>query len=1510
MLSSQLSAHVNTLGWVLIHSLWQFAAICLLAAAFLRLTSSCRATTRYAGLLAAMVGFVAAPWITWSMTMPTTIESSRTLLAETAVTTTRDDAAFSKTGEQNDDTAIVTADTMVAENLSGGASDKIVDATPDETANFVSRTAAFVQPWIETIVALWLIGAFVFSFRPLLGFYTVGRLRSRGVSAVPEHVRQLFERTARRLNLHRSVDILESSVVHCPIALGHLRPVVLLPASLISGLPISQLEAILAHELAHVRRHDYLVNLAQTLIESVFFYHPGVWWLSARVRDERENCCDDVAVALLDDRVTYGRALLALSQWRKPTSALAIGAGGGSLRSRVRRLSSRSPSTPPRSLLASALPSVAILTLIVSFSISWGVAMTQENDGSSDTTKTEGFGPESNGLRLKLIAVSTETDDDDPGKAIKVGEFADSESLAFTAELKNVSDKPIVLVGVRYGDNYATAKGRLNTARMGPHLFEFLITDRIGKPIARAQRRFSDPFMSIGGATTHELKPDESLTVLLRPGKFISPMQYDLDGGHYQARLKYTGPSDDTRAMINRGTKKDKPHVHAWPHTVMSNQIEFAVSGDSDPSESEALNWGPETDGLRAALEISVPKYVEGDPAQVPGIPLKTPSTVSFHVMNVSDKRITFTSEAGRQGDSVHVIDASGQKIKVSSPWYSGWPTDVDWILEPGDVAKLWVLSPTVSSIDQPGMYSVHYTIRFNSRQMKDDEGNITFPKPGDYKSDLKTGETLLFLRERTPEDDERAKPPRFIGHLKFSDVDGRPIESGTFTFKGEVKRADREDQPVRPGPIEIPECTTKPATVFVRAPGFEEAVFHNAEFKPGKVKNFELKRADESSFRIVTDQGEPIAGATVRFFNKTSAKASSGPFPVKGIEGDVWAKSGADGRVMLRSLQKVNPIYENLGDALYYFYIESSSADLAPRFLGPVKAGQNLGDVPLRPYIDVEGEIHGTKEQLDRFSAEWDQPFELVSENPDATWLYANSKRLRTTRDGDKLKFQLRGLHHGKLRIISNFGPRPHSVSHTYGRRDVKGDDQLFEFDLDQSTVRLAIALKKAPGTAERDSAADKPASSDAASNKPKTQKLEPFECQLVDAVTNKPLQGKATVQFRFRRKGDPAKAETIDNVVWSRAGSKFNFFVPDRSLQHPDRDELIVHWGVSHPNYQARSETVSLKEILADKPKSSRDSIRRIRLRPNAAEIKRRLEMPIRYEAEEVSVFQVISDLETKSGVPVTIDLKRLRALDITPRIEISVHAENTPILKLFERALAIAGTTCQQTDKGIFIPASKAEIMVDYDLPGAEEKTNIYVQDIDGGKDIGTVEQALSKWSPLENGNNLRLPDLNPGRYQVARMKTVDVAQAGQGRMSQQLFVDRHQFELKAGEFKRIRFARAAAKPVTGKVLGLKETGLDRALVRVHADSDSDTPLDELNVNLFDATSCIADGTFTTEPLSPGNYRVVVKAFEPLTQEQMLRTGIPTARYVGEAKLTIPVDGALPTLEIALEDTRDGK
>jgi beta-lactamase regulating signal transducer with metallopeptidase domain len=225
---------------------------------------------------------------------------------------------------------------------------------------------ALAQTWM---VPAWACGVLILSIRLLCGCAKVSTLKRTGDAAEP-FVLAMIARLSERVGVTRSVRVLISSLTDGPSVIGALRPVILLPAATLLGLAPAQLEAVLAHELAHIRRFDYLVNIVQMLIETLFFYHPAVWWISSRIREERELCCDDIAVRCCGDAVGYARALTAIERIRVMTHSnevpsLALGVKDGPLMYRIQRLLGATP----REQALSRLPGVfAILLAIVCFS--------------------------------------------------------------------------------------------------------------------------------------------------------------------------------------------------------------------------------------------------------------------------------------------------------------------------------------------------------------------------------------------------------------------------------------------------------------------------------------------------------------------------------------------------------------------------------------------------------------------------------------------------------------------------------------------------------------------------------------------------------------------------------------------------------------------------------------------------------------------------------------------------------------------------------------------------------------------------------------------------------------------------------------------------------------------------------------------------------------------------------------------------------------------------------------
>jgi beta-lactamase regulating signal transducer with metallopeptidase domain len=299
LLSSQ--PWVERLGWTLVHFLWQGVLIAALYAATRSwIANSSRPNTRYILACVALAAMMAAPLVTWSLMRPSdAVPVSASLISRVPVTAST------------------------------------VTATPPVFLLETDTQHAQFLPWV---VAIWLAGAIALWMRLIGGWIVAARIGSRLVRPAPPEWQQTLNRLKARVGVSRPVRLLISALVQAPAVVGWLRPVVLVPIGSLAGLPSEQIEALLSHELAHIRRHDYLVNILQSVAEALLFYHPAVWWVSGHIRTERELCCDDVAVSVTGDAFTYALALAEIESSRPAHLHAAMAADGGSLSDRIARL--------------------------------------------------------------------------------------------------------------------------------------------------------------------------------------------------------------------------------------------------------------------------------------------------------------------------------------------------------------------------------------------------------------------------------------------------------------------------------------------------------------------------------------------------------------------------------------------------------------------------------------------------------------------------------------------------------------------------------------------------------------------------------------------------------------------------------------------------------------------------------------------------------------------------------------------------------------------------------------------------------------------------------------------------------------------------------------------------------------------------------------------------------------------------------------------------------------------
>jgi beta-lactamase regulating signal transducer with metallopeptidase domain len=307
-------AWARRLGWVLIHFLWEGTIIALVLAVLLRLFTKASSQTRYALAGMALLICAIAPAITWTMLAPHEGGSSPvTEVGPVNLPQFQDGMASASIA------------------LPAGLQAPIEPQTPWQARLVYAANASL--PWA---VGLWFVGIIILSTRLTLGWIWMKRLCRSSIPARDPRCLEKLEGLLTRMQIDRPVRLLESALVEVPTLIGWLRPSILLPVALFAGLTPDQLEAIFAHELAHVRRHDYLLNLLQTIIETTLFYHPAVWWISRKLREERENCCDDLALEVMADRLVYVSALARLEEGR--AMPLALSASGGSLLQRIKRI--------------------------------------------------------------------------------------------------------------------------------------------------------------------------------------------------------------------------------------------------------------------------------------------------------------------------------------------------------------------------------------------------------------------------------------------------------------------------------------------------------------------------------------------------------------------------------------------------------------------------------------------------------------------------------------------------------------------------------------------------------------------------------------------------------------------------------------------------------------------------------------------------------------------------------------------------------------------------------------------------------------------------------------------------------------------------------------------------------------------------------------------------------------------------------------------------------------------
>ena len=261
--------YLYALGWMIIHALWQIAGIGLLLWLSLALFNQKSAAFKYHLSLAALATITIAAIVTfnWQLNNQSMVPESTLSEAEWAYLYTQPDFL------------------------------KQIDASQEASPEGMIIIRR-IEKHIPLLVNVWLIGAFLFFFKTASGLADLRSLHRKSHSPVPDRLRLVVKQISKKLQVSRPIQILSSTHIDIPLTYGILKPVILIPSALLFQMSPTQLEAIIAHEMAHIKRHDYLVNLIQSILEMLFFFHPVFWWINHEAKKQREMACDEMAIAL------------------------------------------------------------------------------------------------------------------------------------------------------------------------------------------------------------------------------------------------------------------------------------------------------------------------------------------------------------------------------------------------------------------------------------------------------------------------------------------------------------------------------------------------------------------------------------------------------------------------------------------------------------------------------------------------------------------------------------------------------------------------------------------------------------------------------------------------------------------------------------------------------------------------------------------------------------------------------------------------------------------------------------------------------------------------------------------------------------------------------------------------------------------------------------------------------------------------------------------------------------
>ncbi|RYY76031.1 MAG: M56 family metallopeptidase [Gammaproteobacteria bacterium] len=387
---SQLLSHqlVHAIGWTIIHSLWQFSLIAILVATSYAFTKKISAAKRYWINIFGLVSCIVTSIVTFFLNLH---------------------------------------DTVVIDIISNNVSDNSVVLTQSSYVESFHRNNLLevFDKHVGKIVFIWMIGFSFYLTKYLTELFFCQKVKNHKNQSLDEQWVTSFNELKNCLGITQSIQLRTSEIVNVPCVIGHFKPMILLPVSMMLGLSHQQLDVILLHELAHIRRNDYLTKSLQTFITSIYFFNPFIHWLSSKIDEERENACDDVAVSVSGDPLFYANTLKEFAEMKENhTMIVAIAGSKKLLLNRIKRLFNNEDSFPKT--YGKTLAFMGFFLFIASYSLT-GFSDGGEND------ERHSFHVEKVALSEAILLAEQSCPDE-----IKLIKLKNPHRLV-TADLKNVS---------------------------------------------------------------------------------------------------------------------------------------------------------------------------------------------------------------------------------------------------------------------------------------------------------------------------------------------------------------------------------------------------------------------------------------------------------------------------------------------------------------------------------------------------------------------------------------------------------------------------------------------------------------------------------------------------------------------------------------------------------------------------------------------------------------------------------------------------------------------------------------------------------------------------------------------------------------------------------------------------------------------------------------------------------------------------------------------------------------